>query len=96
MSKLVEDITANRHGGNEASAAANEKVDKEVGREKVISAFRELDGVSYSKQIARYLNKPLNAISGRISELKVLGIIVSAGLGRTEGCEILKLKEKNS
>lgn len=87
----MEDITRNKHKGNEASVAAFQRLEKVTSREAVLDAFRDLGGLSYSKQIAEHLNRDLHVISGRISELKRDGLLVSADLGRLNGCEVLSL-----
>ena len=86
------DICANKHGGNEQSEAANERVDKQKDRAFVLNFIKE-NGTGYSKQIARAMNKPLNCISGRLTELKADGEIVSTGT-KWEGCEVYELKDK--
>jgi hypothetical protein len=39
-----------------------------------------------SKEVAEWLESPLNAISGRISELKAMGKIQQ--IGRRDGCGV--------
>jgi predicted HTH transcriptional regulator len=94
---LNDDICQNRHGGNEQSETANHRCNKDNDRQKVLEYFKEHE-TGTSKEIARYLGKPLNCISGRLTELKVDELIVSAGIYgeklTREGCEVYKLKPK--
>jgi predicted transcriptional regulator len=41
-----------------------------------------------SKEIAEFLNRPLNAISGRLSELKAIGKIEKTGQRRDGAAEL--------
>lgn len=84
-----DDVCANKHNFNEQSVEANKKVNKEIDRQRIIN-FLTSNGNGYSKQIARYMNKELHKISGRLSELKLDGVIADTGL-RQEGCAIYKL-----
>lgn len=86
---LPTDICANRHKNNPASVEANRKVDKSKDRAAVLAVVERL-GMSYSKEIARELGKPLNAISGRLSELKALGLLHVLDEKR-EGCQCVSL-----
>lgn len=86
----VDDITANKHHSHPASVAANETVDKSRDRKRVLDFIR-LRGVTHSKEIARGLDKPLNLVSGRISELKKAGVIQETG-EREDGCALLCLR----
>jgi hypothetical protein len=85
------DICSNRHNGNEQSEEANHKVCKEVDRE-FIYVFIEQHKIGYSKQLARVMNKGLNCISGRFSELKEDNRIVDTG-ERKEGCAVYRIKD---
>lgn len=86
------DICESRHGGSETSIEANRKVDKAGDRQRVVEAFQKMGGKGYSKQIARILHKPLNSLSGRLSELLAMGILEKTE-DRAEGCAILRLKK---
>ncbi len=84
------DICHKRHKGNAASKAANPRAaSKQQTHEQILAIFRR-KGNQTSKDIAQMLNKPLNAISGRLSELKLLGKIRGTG-ERRDGSEILEL-----
>ena len=84
------DICINNHQGNPQSTAANKRVHKEIDRQRVLS-FIVNNRTGYSKQIARSMGKPLNCISGRISELKRAELIEETG-EVFEGCAEYKLK----
>ena len=86
----ADDICFNKHGGNAQSLTANQMVDKDNDRALVLKFITE-HKTAHSKQVARYLGKQLNQISGRFSELKADGLIVETG-ERSEGCAIYKLK----
>lgn len=86
----MDDICINRHQGNEQSITANQRANKELDRQTVLN-FIVKHGRGYSKQIARYMGKPLNCISGRISELKADEVIEDTG-DRAEGCAIYQLR----
>jgi DNA-binding IclR family transcriptional regulator len=83
------DITQNKHNGNANSAAAYETIaDTLTNRQNdVLSALLRHPAGMTSKEIADWLESPLNAISGRISELKAMGRIRESG--RRDGCAVL-------
>ena len=87
------DITARKHGGNSASVEANKRAEptKAVMRHQIF-LWAETRTDFTSKEIAREFGKPLNAISGRISELRATGVIEETG-ERREGCNVLRVKE---
>ena len=89
---LNDDICSNRHHQNPLSREANKKVCKEVDRLRVLTIIRE-QGQATSKQIARLMNKQLNQISGRITELKADAIIEDTGL-RKDGCAVFRIASK--
>lgn len=81
------DICFNRHCGNAESIEANGKVDKRQGQRDVIATLT--NATLTSKEIAAKLGKPLNAISGRCSELKMAGVIVPTGVRREGAAELM-------
>jgi hypothetical protein len=89
----ADDICHNRHGGNEQSNTANKMVNKDNDRALVLKFITE-HKTAYSKQIARYLGKQLNCISGWLSELKADNppLIIETG-DRKEGCAVYKIKD---
>ena len=88
----MEDICKNKHRGNEQSITANEKVLKKKDRNFILE-YLEKNGEGYSKNLARAMNKQLNQISGRLSELKADGLIEATGL-ISEGCMNYTLAKK--
>lgn len=86
-----DDVTAKRHGGNEASAEANKRAQWAKGywRGRVI-LFAAERGAFTLKEICEAFDRPLNALSGRISELKRDGLLVDTG-ERRNGCAVLRL-----
>lgn len=89
--RLPADVTANRHKGNAASIDANPSEAAKRESHRQILAFISFMGKATSKAIARELGKPLNAVSGRVSELKALGEIEETG-ERDEGCNVLRIR----
>ena len=66
-------------------------------QEEVLQALKEL-GTATSKRIAKKLKKPLHAISGRITELRDMGLIEVIGKIKEDGARtssrLLKVKSK--
>jgi len=91
--ETMKDITQNKHGGNANSAAAYETIaDTLTNRQNdVLSALLRHPAGMTSKEVAEWLESPLNAISGRISELKAMGKIKEAG--RRDGCAVLVMAD---
>ena len=62
----------------------------------VLQALKEL-GTATSKNIAKKLHKPLHAISGRITELKDMGLVEVIGKVKEDGAKtsssLLKAKD---
>lgn len=85
------DVCERKHGGAATSIAANKRVNKEADNQKVLKIIRE-KGVSWSKQIANEMGKPLNCISGRITFLKANGYIVPVEGVTEEGCQVYRCK----
>ena len=61
---------------------ANDKL--KPAQKDVLQVLKEL-GTATSKRIAKKLNKPLHAISGRITELKDMGLIEVIGKVKEDG-----------
>jgi len=81
------DVCRNRHRGNAESEGANPPKDvKRRDREKVYEIVKSSRGVT-SKEIAEQMNRRLNCISGRISELKRSELVVVRG--RRSGCGVI-------
>lgn len=83
------DVTANRHKGNARSVEAFGKVRK-IEDSKLIVEYLRIHETGTSKEIARWLEKQLNQISGRFTEMAGT-YIVRTGFKR-EGCDVWKLK----
>lgn len=86
----MNDITSNRHGGNEQSQLAFERVRDELPqmRARVLRAIRiEPDGVGWTcRELANCWEIGMNAISGRFTELKRDGLIKKQGT--RDGCAV--------
>ncbi len=88
------DITSSRHGGNEESMAAFEKASLHIhDRHRTILRLYERHGSMSAKEVAQALGRTLNAISGRISELKAGLYLEPIGL-RREGSAVLRRTSK--
>ncbi len=93
------DITARRHKGNEQSTAAFHVIKDKITEKqaKVLEVIRwfssgNCQGVT-AEQIADELQTTVNAISGRVSELKRDGKIYKSGTRKTRsGCSAAILK----
>ena len=80
----MNDICENKHKQNAESIAANPiKEKKQKDRFRVLEIVVDNEGVT-SKEIAYIMERPLNCISGRITELKKSGHIIP--IGRQDGC----------
>ena len=80
----TEDICENRHTGNAESVIANPvESSKTKDRYRVHEIILSRNGIT-SKGIAEIMDRPLNCISGRISELKRMGEVEA--IGRENGC----------
>lgn len=89
----TEDICENRHTGNAESVRANPlEFYKTKDRYRVHEIIQSRNGIT-SKGIAEIMGRPLNCISGRISELKQAGEVEA--IGRENGCAILHATHGN-
>lgn len=84
------DITKNKHGGNAQSNAAFEKIEETLTtRQKTVYSIiyhRYQHAGATCKEIAKIFGVGMNAISGRITELKRMGKIKQSG--RRDGCAV--------
>ncbi|MDQ3748033.1 MAG: hypothetical protein M3367_03295 [Acidobacteriota bacterium] len=86
------DICENRHLNNAQSVEANRRASgTKLADREIIIRFLKLKGTGHAKQFALFLNKQLNAVSPRCSELLRDGIIERTG-EVAEGCAIYQLK----
>lgn len=89
IKKQGNDICSNRHGGADTSVEANPVVRKERDRELVYGYIKSAKHYGHTlDEISVLLDRPPNAISGRLTELKVLGKIIHSGRKRLtrSGC----------
>jgi len=88
----MKDITKNKHKGNAESNTAFAAIENELTTRQndVLTAFQDMPYAT-SKEVAFWLNKPLNVISGRITELKRMGRIKQ--LGRRDGCAVYQITQ---
>jgi predicted transcriptional regulator len=88
----MKDITENKHGGNANSTAAFETIENQLKprQREVHSCIFWSNGVT-CKEIADTLATGMNAISGRLTELKAMGKIKV--VGRRDGCAIYEINE---
>jgi hypothetical protein len=89
------DITKNKHGGNAQSNAAFEKVRAKLGDRQKMVLFQierwSVAGGVTCREIAEMESCGMNAISGRITELKAMGKIKQ--IGRRDGCAVYIVSE---
>ncbi len=90
---LPTDITGNRHKANAHSAAANERVEpaKDVMRRKIYDWARAFGSFTL-KDVCRAFDKLPNQVSGRLSEMKALGMVKETGESR-ERCAVLSVTQ---
>jgi hypothetical protein len=90
--EMKTDITKNKHGGNAQSNAAFKKIEETLTHRQnaVLGIIRDCVRAT-SKDVAYWLCSPLNAISGRITELKAMGKIKQ--IGRRDGCAVWAINE---
>lgn len=89
-----QDITSNRHRGNQESREAFAKASLSVqDNHRAILRLYDRNGGMTAKEIAQSLGRQLNTISGRISELRAGQYLEPAGL-RREGSAVLKRTRK--
>jgi len=85
------DLTANRHGGNSESVKAHKRIAsvKSSTRQKIYeyALSRGLVGVTTDEVAEEFETSP-NAVSGRMTELKALGLLVKTEICRKtqSGC----------
>jgi hypothetical protein len=85
------DVTARRHGGNAESAAALRQIapGKERARREILQfAIQQGEKGITTDEVADWKQVPPNAISGRISELKALQLLIPTNRRRPtkSGC----------
>lgn len=83
IKKQEQDICAGRHGGAETSVEANKAVRKEKDRELIYGYIQEARHYGHTlDELSVLLDRPPNAISGRLTELRVAGMICISDLTR--------------
>jgi len=78
----MSDITANRHKGAATSVEAYDRIKKTLPRQRaaVLALYRSRPFTGYTvHEVADKLGVPVNAVSGRLSELKRSGHIEPNG-----------------
>ncbi len=88
----MNDITENKHGGNANSKAAFKTICKNLTlkQAQVLATIKVLQGATCKDISERHL-VGMNAISGRLTELKAMGKIKVTG--RRDGCAIYEINE---
>jgi hypothetical protein len=90
----MKDITKNKHGGNAQSNAAFEKIEETLTKRHgaILDYIRLYPRMGRTcKDVAKHFMCGMNAISGRITELKRMGKIKQAG--RRDGCAVYVISE---
>ena len=74
---LIGDITAKKHRDNPASVDAYKRGDKAADRKKVLWLIKDAGWYGMtSKEVSKAMGKPLNAVSGRCSELRAQALVM--------------------
>lgn len=87
--KKEPDVCAGKHGGAETSVAADKKVQKEADRLLIYGYIVASRHYGHTlDELSVLLNRPPNAISGRLTELSYQGKIIYSGRKRRtrSGC----------
>jgi len=90
----MNDITENKHGGNANSKAAFEGIYKNLTlkQAQVLATIKARGSMGRTcKDIAERNLVGMNAISGRLTELKAMGKIKVTG--RRDGCAVYQINE---
>lgn len=78
-SSIKEDICYNRHGGAETSIEANKRVRKERDRELIYGYIKSAGSFGHTlDELCVLLQRTPNQISGRLTELRVKGRILTS------------------
>lgn len=74
---IKDDVCRNRHGGAETSIRANKNVRKSKDRELIYGYIKMAGRFGHTcDELAIMLNRTPNAISGRLTELRIAGRII--------------------
>lgn len=76
------DPCARKHGGDRESKAAFKRVDTAGDRRLVLDTIRSFRSGATLDQVSQALGRTPNQVSGRITELKAMGLIVAPGATR--------------
>jgi hypothetical protein len=83
--RTPDDVCKGRHGGNPQSVEANKKPCKDGDRRTILELIKAAPDGRTLKELCEAMGRTPNAISGRITELKMLGRVevrgVRAGCG---------------
>ena len=92
---MPSDVCISRHRGNPESVAANLRAEpNKTEMQERIWAYVRFVGTATSKEIADAVSKPINCVSGRISELRAKGMLEATGT-RRDGCAVLRAVEEH-
>jgi len=87
----LDDVCVRKHRGNKESREANPSAKTKIRMRQYVLHYLKPKPQT-SKELAQMMMKPLNAISGRISELKAMGLIEPTGERRRK-CAVLRVKK---
>ena len=75
----MEDITAGKHGGNAQSTAAFKKAKYgfSQARQDVVDLLKQHPDGLTCKEMSALLDRPMHKLSGRVTELKEMGVCVA-------------------
>lgn len=86
------DVCAAKHQANPESTAANTRVNKSAARQEVYDALVRWGDMT-CKEIAQRLGKPMHKVSGRLTELKALGMVAPTDEVRDGGRVMRAVRE---
>jgi hypothetical protein len=91
----MNDITANKHGGNAQSAAAFERAKRGFNRSRqdILDLLKLHPAGLTCKEMSTLLGKPMHKLSGRITELKELGQLNTTETIRAGGAVVVLIAD---
>jgi hypothetical protein len=88
--RIPEDVTRRKHGGNAQSIAANPTREAKLSDQSAIIAYLRTHGDGTVKDFASALGKGVNRVSGRVTELSMSDIVWTGQI--RDRCRVWKLR----
>src|SRR4051794_15772701 len=91
----MNDITANKHGGDTQSAAAFEKAKHGMGkaRQDIVDLLKQHPAGLTCKEMSELLDRPMHALSGRVTEMKEYGMVNATETIREGGAVVVLISD---